>query len=106
MVTLPNVVNIVMPVVLVRCLTTFKSATQQKFSCCAQPPTLVEKIQEVFGTSEVPNPESRNLGPNEVQPACNPCFARYFEILCVQWCRSTKGIQSADIAMRPVAGER
>ena len=39
----------------------------------------MQKIQEVFGTSEVPNPESRNLGPNEVQPACDPCFARYLK---------------------------
>ncbi|KAK9839421.1 hypothetical protein WJX81_001225 [Elliptochloris bilobata] len=30
------------------------------------PPTLTEKIKEVFGVSEVPNPESSNLGPNEV----------------------------------------
>ena len=32
----------------------------------AQPPTLTEKVKEVFGVSEVPNPEGTTFGPNEV----------------------------------------
>lgn len=39
----------------------------------AQPPTLTEKIKEVFGVSEVPNPESNNLGPNEVWLIARVC---------------------------------
>lgn len=38
-----------------------------------QPPTLTEKIKEVFGVSEVPNPESNNLGPNEVWHTARVC---------------------------------
>ena len=40
---------------------------------CLQPPTLTEKIKEVFGVSEVPNPESNNLGPNEVRHPARVC---------------------------------
>ena len=36
-------------------------------AACAQPPSLTDKVKEVFGLSEAAiNPESRNLGPNEV----------------------------------------
>ena len=35
-------------------------------AACAQPPSITDKVKEVFGLSEAINPESRNLGPNEV----------------------------------------
>ena len=46
--------------------TAWEQTINISLAACAQPPSITDKVKEVFGLSEAINPESRNLGPNEV----------------------------------------